>query len=105
MTATKAAPSKTKVRQPVGTNHFQLRLHQPGCGADGGGEVGAFSGADEEGVSMPCFAKRRGRYEMAVGAFAAGLYIRKVNQPSNIPWIVPLKNHFAASQPGIGVTT
>src|SRR5436190_24248641 len=48
MKVTKAPPSTRGVRQqPVGTNHFQFRLHQPGCG--GGWAT----------VSMPLFSAKK----------------------------------------------
>jgi len=43
MQSTNATPNKKSVRQPVGTNHFQFRDHQPlrgGCAVVGGGVCG-----------------------------------------------------------------
>src|SRR5438105_9479343 len=47
MQTTKMTPSTMNVKQPVGTNHFQFRDHQPprgGCGVNGGGVEGTGGG-------------------------------------------------------------
>ena len=47
MQTTKTAPIAINVRQPVGTNHFQFRDHQPfrgGCDGNGDGREGTGGG-------------------------------------------------------------
>lgn len=64
MNAKKAPPRTSGVRQqPVGTNHFQLRLHQPaggwGMGVPGGGEDSISSFSSPAGPKSRIFALER----------------------------------------------